>query len=90
MKRKINEGDGSGSHDASAAKRRAVPDSPVRRRFRDGFFNGPVLESYRSEYAESEPYKHGVIRDLVSDDLLQSVRNEILENLHFSPKETDI
>lgn len=35
-------------------------------------------------------YKHGVINDLLNSDLLRNVRNEILENLHFTPKETDI
>src|ERR1700753_4317590 len=35
-------------------------------------------------------YKHGVIHNLMNDDLLRSVRSEILEHLHFTPKETDI
>lgn len=35
-------------------------------------------------------FKHGVIRDLVSPELLRSVRSEIRENLSFTPKETDI
>jgi Rps23 Pro-64 3,4-dihydroxylase Tpa1-like proline 4-hydroxylase len=48
------------------------------------------LKTYSSEYAESEPYKHGVISSLINDDLLRSVRNEIRENVHFTPKETDI
>jgi Rps23 Pro-64 3,4-dihydroxylase Tpa1-like proline 4-hydroxylase len=39
---------------------------------------------------DSEPYKHGVISPLINDDLLRSVRNEIKENVHFTPKETDI
>ncbi|KAI9869106.1 MAG: hypothetical protein M1813_002930 [Trichoglossum hirsutum] len=91
MKRKINEEDGLGSHDASTLKRRAAPDgSVICKSFREGFFDGHVLESYRREYAKSKPYKHGVIRSLISDELLRSVRNEIQENLHFSPKETDI
>src|ERR1700760_2873580 len=35
-------------------------------------------------------YKHGVIHNLMNDNLLRSVRTEILEHLHFTPKETDI
>ena len=35
-------------------------------------------------------YKHGVIRNLISEDLLRNVRSEIQENLSFTPKETDI
>ena len=35
-------------------------------------------------------YKHGVIQNLFDDALLRKVRKEILDNLHFTPKETDI
>jgi Rps23 Pro-64 3,4-dihydroxylase Tpa1-like proline 4-hydroxylase len=35
-------------------------------------------------------YKHGVIPQLIDSSLLRSVRTEILENLSFTPKETDI
>lgn len=35
-------------------------------------------------------FKHGVIKDLVSPELLRNVRSEIQENLSFTPKETDI
>jgi Rps23 Pro-64 3,4-dihydroxylase Tpa1-like proline 4-hydroxylase len=53
-------------------------------------FAEDILENYTKEYAESEPYKHSVISSLINDDLLRSVRNEIRENVHFTPKETDI
>lgn len=42
------------------------------------------------EYANSAPYKHAVIHDLVDDKLLRSVRDEIKNNVEFTPKETDI
>jgi Rps23 Pro-64 3,4-dihydroxylase Tpa1-like proline 4-hydroxylase len=58
--------------------------------FRKGLFAKDVLQKYTAEYAESEPYKHGVINSLINDTLLRSVRNEIRENVHFTPKETDI
>lgn len=35
-------------------------------------------------------FKHGVINDLVSPELLRNVRSEIQEHLSFAPKETDI
>ncbi|KAF4829298.1 Prolyl 3,4-dihydroxylase ofd1 [Colletotrichum tropicale] len=59
-------------------------------RFRKGLFDSNVLESYTDEYAKSSPYKHSVITGLVDDKLLRSVRDEIRENVSFTPKETDI
>ena len=35
-------------------------------------------------------YKHSVIQKLIDDTLLRNVRNEIRENISFTPKETDI
>ena len=35
-------------------------------------------------------YLHGVIHDLIDEQLLRRVRAEILDNLHFTEKETDI
>jgi len=58
--------------------------------FRHGLFKKSVLQNYATQYADSEPYKHSVITELINDDLLRSVRNEIRENVHFTPKETDI
>jgi Rps23 Pro-64 3,4-dihydroxylase Tpa1-like proline 4-hydroxylase len=48
------------------------------------------LKEYTKEYAESEPYKHSVISNLIDDKLLRSVRLEVKDNVHFTPKETDI
>jgi Rps23 Pro-64 3,4-dihydroxylase Tpa1-like proline 4-hydroxylase len=53
-------------------------------------FDGKVLDQYIEEYAKSQPYKHAVIRELMDDSLLRNVRSEIRENVHFTPKETDI
>lgn len=58
--------------------------------FRNGLFTDEVLKEYSLQYKYSEPYHHGVIHSLISDELLISVKSEILENLVFSPKETDI
>lgn len=35
-------------------------------------------------------YTHGVISKLVNDELLRNVRSEIMANISFTPKETDI
>ncbi|KOS16603.1 Prolyl 3 [Escovopsis weberi] len=62
----------------------------AKRRFRGGLFDEGVLDAYTHEYAASSPYKHAVIHELVDDTLLRSVRDEIRDNVHFTPKETDI
>ncbi len=62
----------------------------AKKRFRKGLFDAPVLESYTSEYAASTPYRHAVINGLVDDTLLRSVRDEVRDNVSFTPKETDI
>ncbi|KAI1828150.1 Oxoglutarate and iron-dependent oxygenase degradation C-term-domain-containing protein [Xylaria intraflava] len=59
-------------------------------RFRKGLFDKKILEQYRREYAESSPYKHAVIHELIDDKLLRAVRDEIKDNVSFTPKETDI
>ncbi|KAF6236632.1 hypothetical protein HO173_005413 [Letharia columbiana] len=71
---------------AEKGKRRAPSHQD---RFREGLFGGSVLDEYRRSYATSKPYRHGVIQSLISPALLRSVRSEI-QNLSFTPKETDI
>ncbi|KAH8593716.1 Oxoglutarate and iron-dependent oxygenase degradation C-term-domain-containing protein [Bisporella sp. PMI_857] len=68
----------------------ALSDEEAQKCFRGGLFDPKVLKEYTKSYAESEPYKHSVIHALVNDTLLRSVRDEIKENVHFTPKETDI
>ncbi|KAL6720797.1 putative component of NuA3 histone acetyltransferase complex [Lecanora helva] len=57
--------------------------------FRDGLFDQDVLDTYAKSYHSSIPYRHGVIQDLIEPVLLRKVRSEI-QNLSFTPKETDI
>ncbi|CAO2656927.1 Nn.00g057300.m01.CDS01 [Neocucurbitaria sp. VM-36] len=73
-----------------ATKKRAISDDEAHKNFRKGLFDSKVLDGYTNYYAESQPYKHAVIQDLVDDKLLRNVRNEIREHIHFTPKETDI
>ncbi|KAF2179718.1 hypothetical protein K469DRAFT_594897 [Zopfia rhizophila CBS 207.26] len=84
MKRK-NEAPGIGS-----SKKRAISDEEAHNNFRKGLFDSKVLQGYTDYYAASEPYKHAVIQNLIDDTLLRNVRNEIRENISFTPKETDI
>jgi Rps23 Pro-64 3,4-dihydroxylase Tpa1-like proline 4-hydroxylase len=49
-----------------------------------------VLKKYTKAYSNSEPYKHSVISSLIDEKLLRAVRDEVRENVHFTPKETDI
>lgn len=72
-------------HIASAATKYSTKES-----FRKGLFDVEVLQSYTKEYADSTPYKHAVIQELMDDVLLRAVRDEVRENVHFTPKETDI
>ncbi|KAL1305710.1 hypothetical protein AAFC00_007297 [Neodothiora populina] len=80
-----------GSETNGSVKKAAFDKSDnVHDNFRTNLFDKAVLKGYRNSYAESSPYKHAVISELINDSLLRNVRNEIIENVHFTPKETDI
>ncbi|KAF7899031.1 uncharacterized protein EAF01_008244 [Botrytis porri] len=92
MKRKADT-QANGQNGKSILKKRAkkaLSDEDARKSFRKGLFDKEVLKKYTKDYANSEPYKHQVISPLIDDDLLRAVRKEIRENVHFTPKETDI
>ena len=73
-----------------ASTRTALSPEDTKARFRKGLFDQNVLNEYTHEYATSTPYKHTVINELVDDSLLRKVRDEIKDNVSFTPKETDI
>ncbi|KAI9793992.1 MAG: hypothetical protein M1835_006861 [Candelina submexicana] len=83
MKRKNEEDDSSDRN-----KKRAT--NPTEAQFREDLFDDVVLQQHRDQYTQSQPYKHGVIQDLLAPTLLRNVRSEIQGNLSFTPKETDI
>ncbi|TVY88829.1 Prolyl 3,4-dihydroxylase [Lachnellula willkommii] len=92
MKRKA-ESEPSGKNGKGVLKKRSktiLSDEDVQKSFRKGLFDKETLKKSTNSYAESEPYKHAVMSSLINDDLLRSVRNEIRENVQFTPKETDI
>ncbi|EHA53897.1 PKHD-type hydroxylase TPA1 [Pyricularia oryzae 70-15] len=70
--------------------KKQLTEQETKERFRNGLFEKDVLGKYSKEYKTSTPYKHCVIHELVDDKLLRSVRDEIRENVSFTPKETDI
>lgn len=67
-----------------------MSDKDAKKSFRKGLFDKKVLQEYTEGYSESTPYKHSVIHELIDDNLLRAVRDEIKENVSFTPKETDI
>ncbi|CAE6455837.1 unnamed protein product [Rhizoctonia solani] len=58
--------------------------------FHAGLLDDANVTSLNAQYAESGPYKHAVVPSLFSDELLRKVKDEILENVRFTEKETDI
>jgi prolyl 3-hydroxylase /prolyl 3,4-dihydroxylase len=48
------------------------------------------VESLRSTYVSNTPYKYAIIEKLFREDLLKQAKDECLEQLHFTEKETDI
>ncbi|KAG5517981.1 hypothetical protein PMAC_000436 [Pneumocystis sp. 'macacae'] len=54
------------------------------------FRSSELLKNVSDSYHTSFPYKHCVLEGWISDNILRNVRQEILENLVFSEKETDI
>ncbi|KAL4885240.1 Oxoglutarate and iron-dependent oxygenase degradation C-term-domain-containing protein [Aspergillus karnatakaensis] len=90
MKRKTNGRESLDGNGQPEAKKRALSSEEVALRFREGLFESSVQQNYTKSYAQSEPYKHGVIHPLIEDSLLRSVRDEIQAHLHFTEKETDI
>ncbi|KAI2470029.1 Oxoglutarate and iron-dependent oxygenase degradation C-term-domain-containing protein [Annulohypoxylon bovei var. microspora] len=68
----------------------SLGDEDAKKRFRKGLFDKDVLDKYTKGYAKSTPYKHSVIHELINDTLLRTVREEIKDNVSFTPKETDI
>ncbi|KAK4561291.1 putative component of NuA3 histone acetyltransferase complex [Recurvomyces mirabilis] len=87
MKRKAGTVIGAEESNGHSRKKVATEDD-VQRHFGPDVFGSAA--KYAADYAGSTPYKHAVVHNLISDPLLRSVRSEILENIHFTPKETDI
>ncbi|KIK98207.1 hypothetical protein PAXRUDRAFT_46888, partial [Paxillus rubicundulus Ve08.2h10] len=61
-------------------------------RFYPGLLETDVanLQNLNTTYATNEPFKYAVIDKLFQDDLLKNVKDECINHLSFSEKETDI
>ena len=90
MKRKSETQDAVAASAGGSKKKQATHYNGVESQFGKGLFSSKRLDDYTKEYAISKPYKHAVVHDLMNDELLRSVRREIIDNIHFTPKETDI
>lgn len=58
--------------------------------FYPGLLEESSIHSLRTSYANSEPFRFGVIENLFQDELLRGVKDECLNELSFTEKETDI
>ena len=65
-------------------------DADIVARFATDLFDASNVEQLRTGYVDSTPFKHVVVGALFRDDLLRSVKDECIEHLSFTEKETDI
>lgn len=72
--------------DNGVAETKVLPEEALR----PGILDPKYQDELRDSIRNSDPYKHGVIHGLLNDELLRQAREEILEHLHFTQKETDI
>lgn len=70
------------------AKKRNVEDSKAA--FRSDLFEPSTVKSFQDSYPTNGPYPHAVVSKLIQEDLLRDVRSEIINNITFTLKETDI
>lgn len=71
-------------------KRSAASTDDIKTAFRDDLFSTQTADDFASNYKTSGPYPHAVVSNLIQEGLLRDVRAEIIENIHFTLKETDI
>ena len=91
MKRKaVSEASGLSKKRVLTRTRTPLSAFEAKQRFRSNLFQDEEQKRFVREYANSTPYKHAVINNLVEDGLLRGVRHEIRAHVHFTPKETDI
>lgn len=62
----------------------------VRKCFNAKVWDERFQEEMKEEIEHSEPYRWGTIKELMDDTLLRNVRKEMLREIAFTQKETDI
>jgi len=58
--------------------------------FAAGLFSDSSVKTLAEQYNTAQPWKHVIIDKIFTESLLTSVKDEILEHLSFTEKETDI
>jgi Rps23 Pro-64 3,4-dihydroxylase Tpa1-like proline 4-hydroxylase len=79
-----------GEEHVNGATKAARVEDDVKSLFSEGVFDEEAKQALKTSIATSGPYKHGVIKPVINDSLLRKVREEILKELQFTRKETDI
>ncbi|KAG8929087.1 hypothetical protein FRC02_006025 [Tulasnella sp. 418] len=75
---------------AYPSKKAKTDTQPVLDCFALGLLSDDSVRSLRNEYNTSEPYKYCKIDQLFDHTLLKNVKDEILKEIRFTEKETDI
>lgn len=68
----------------------AAPVDPADAQFADGVLEAGNIQKLHKAYAASEPFKYCVLDKLFQNELLVNVKEECLQQLSFTEKETDI
>lgn len=58
--------------------------------FQPHVFEPKFKTQLQQSVKDSQPYRWGTIKNLIDDELLRNVRNEIMSEIEFTKKETDI
>jgi hypothetical protein len=75
---------------APVAKRIKVAHVSAEEYLFPGLLADSNAEKLRSTYASNTPYKYAIVEKLFQEDLLTHVKNECVNELSFTEKETDI
>lgn len=76
--------------DTPSAKRQRLTERDVHADFHAGLLADRNADALHGAYAASGPFKHAVIEKLFNEQLLKSASEEIIRELAFTEKETDI
>jgi prolyl 3-hydroxylase /prolyl 3,4-dihydroxylase len=82
------------SLDGTVAKKRvktdADPQDPTSNFESADLVDPASIHKLHTTYVNNQPFKYGIVPKLFQHELLKKVKDEILGELHFSQKETDI
>lgn len=95
QEKRYKEEETEGTSDHPMKKKISIKQTPEEESKAVEYFQSHVFEpSFKSQLTQqikdSQPYRWGTIKNLISDDLLRNVRKEIMQEIEFTKKETDI